>query len=310
MNLRKSFAAKILMILSQAATCCALSAAEITQKFSDGRLGIKMVGRIIENDLVHIESIIADGLSRSKNLHFRLNVEITSEGGDVQTAIAIGRRIREVNGSVHAFEKCFSACVFIYAGGVMRMEMPNVSDPDWLTKSIIAIHRPFFSQVPKDVDIKKLPELRRAFEADVRRYFREMNVSERLVEEMYAVPPEKLRHLSREEAERFFPFKDADYDEQVVLKEARGYGISSEEYRKRDLLADKTCGVSRQSTESVVCRAAVLWGVSRAKYDQLAPPVFHGCQDRYLRDNSHDRDERLFRCINDGLKARFSRPAN
>jgi hypothetical protein len=311
MNLRKSVAAKILMILSQAATCCALSAAEITQKFSDNRLlDIKIIGKIVEADLSRIESIIKDGLSRSKNRHFHLNVEISSEGGDVHTAIAIGRRIREVNGRVEAIERCFSACVFIYAGGVLRTERPNAGDPDWLTKSIIAIHRPYFSQVPKDVDIKKLPQLRREFEADVRRYFREMNVSERLVEEMHAVPPERLRHLSQEEAERFLPSIDPDYDEQQVLKEARGYGISSAEYRRRKNIADKTCGFSFQSRESSMCQGSVLWGVSRADYDRLSPPVYIECNERYPSSHTVDGLENLLRCINDGLKARFSRPAN
>jgi hypothetical protein len=69
---------------------------------------------------------------------------------------------------------------------------------------------------------------------NIRSYFREMNVSERLADDMMIVPPEKIRFLSADELVRYgLVFIDSAAAEAADLREAKKLGISRTEYMRR-----------------------------------------------------------------------------
>lgn len=113
---------------------------------------------------------------------------LNSPGGDVDTAMEIGRlaRSRSMTVVVRSDSTCASACVLIYAGGVTR-----------LPYSPIQIHRPY-----GQASTSSFESTQRKFHVlglRVRAYLREMNVSEGLYERMMEIEPERTRKLTMDE---------------------------------------------------------------------------------------------------------------
>jgi hypothetical protein len=122
----------------------------------------------------------------------------------------------------------------------------------------------------------------------IRSYLKEMNVSERLADDMMIVPPEKMRILSSDELVQYgLGIIDPVAKEASDLKEARKLGISHTEYMRRQSLSDVLCRINDPTAISLPgsatplppgfklsleCKNAVLSG----KHVELAPP----CRNR------------------------------
>lgn len=119
-------------------------------------------------------------------------VTISSEGGDVDAAIRIGRDLRRSEAflsSIGPHAICYSACVFIAAGAVERF----VQD--------VGIHRPYFS----DLNAETLVEADQRYKhvmIIVNDYLKEMNINDEVFQIMESVSPGEIRRLTPEEAER------------------------------------------------------------------------------------------------------------
>jgi hypothetical protein len=69
----------------------------------------------------------------------------------------------------------------------------------------------------------------------IRAYLREMNVSDRLADDMMIVPPEKVRFLSSVELANYgFGLEDPVIKEENDLKAAKKLGIDRREYMRRN----------------------------------------------------------------------------
>lgn len=189
-----------------------------------------------------IRSIDAENLKRAINFvqnksksrcdSGEIVVFVDSSGGDVSTAINMGRILRKHEALVNIQGECSSACVFLLAGAVIRV----------VDGGQVRIHRPYFSALEGGLSMKDIQSKRNALKREIESYFKEVNVSLSLLDAMLAVPPEEGRTLSKEELDGFhLSFKDATYDEKQVAKEAFRYGLTSSEYRKRKLEADQKC---------------------------------------------------------------------
>lgn len=149
---------------------------------------------------------------------------VDSPGGNVAAAIEIGRLLREMRAWViiPVNAKCYSACVFLLAGGTLRNAFGQVG-----------IHRPFGQSVG-DIDYADAQRSFDAIRSSARRYLAEMNLPDSLFEAMVNVPPQEIRLLSREEVAAF-RLDGVDPVEQEVTdaKGAARYGISRLEYLER-----------------------------------------------------------------------------
>src|SRR6266705_1172796 len=177
-------------------------------------------GRITSSDVPLVKQAL-EQTQGSGTLLFMLN----SEGGDIAAAIEIGRLIRRWPDSVALVSlnsKCFSACVFVLAGGLHRTVHGKVG-----------IHRPFGAG-PKTATYESTQKELRALEQSAKRFLQDVNIPVSLFEEMMSVPPQKLRLLTEDELARYgVGQNDPVYEEVREGKAAQALGISKEEYLRR-----------------------------------------------------------------------------
>ena len=77
---------------------------------------------------------------------------------------------------------------------------------------------------------------------ELRAYAAEMNINERLIDDMLVVPPQNVRWLSAEDRQSYgLGFLDPVYEETAIIQGAQSYNITPSEYRRRDGLAKSVC---------------------------------------------------------------------
>lgn len=163
----------------------------------------------------------AEAMARSTDLAAAAKVRfvfLDSPGGDLDSAMRIGRMLRaiEVTVIVPPGAECMSACVFILAAGTDR-----------IVKGTVGIHRPYFLKSPEgDVGAAVL-ELERA----AREYLIEMNVPARLADDMFSIDPRDMVLLDAEELRGYrLVGRDIVEREERSLRMAESLGISRKAY--------------------------------------------------------------------------------
>jgi hypothetical protein len=162
-----------------------------------------------------------------------INVHLDSAGGSVDSAIEIGRFFRDSNSNVlvSAGEQCASACLLILAGGVTR----NVTGK-------LGMHRPFLETPSRTMTTEDVKKVATQNQERLRAYFREMNISERLADDMMMIPSSQMRWLSPQEIAVYgLGVDDPVVSETKTLKQAQKYGLSRLEYERRSQLARDLC---------------------------------------------------------------------
>jgi len=159
-------------------------------------------------------------------------VLLDSHGGDINSAIEIGRLFRKKNvaAMVPGNSVCHSACVFLLAGAKYR----NVFGP-------VGIHRMF----PVDTTRKKYSDAQKQYrqrQEFVKKYLEDMNIPEQLFDALTRTPPEKIRILTTNELDVFGLNRwDPVAEEIANASGARRYGLTTTEYLKRKSLVEKHC---------------------------------------------------------------------
>jgi hypothetical protein len=168
---------------------------------------------------------------------------LDSEGGDLTTAIEIGRLVRHWPDSlviVSLDSKCFSSCVFVLAGGLHRVVHGKVG-----------IHRPFNSKTDART-FESTQKTFRALEQSAKSFLKDVNVPTSLYDEMMSVRPEKLRLLTEQELARFgIGQSDPAYQENSDAEAARAYGLDKEEYLRRKERAERICNALNVNEQKV-----------------------------------------------------------
>lgn len=209
-------------------------------------------GVITKSDLADLERTVEVMRSTKGTPMFRLN----SEGGDVETAIAIGRQLRrfQAHAITYSQGRCLSACVLILAGAVRR----DLSDN-------IGIHRPFSTGTDQK-NFETVQSAQRRLTKLVKDYLEEMNVSPSLYDAMQSVPPETMRVLSPGELAQYGLIEvDPVQQELEDSAEARKYKLAKIEYLKRKSQVQMKCSkyLRSNSTENEIstylsCRENVI----------------------------------------------------
>jgi hypothetical protein len=196
---------------------------------SEDAFAIGISGEITNSD-VNSFSMILRTFDRAR--HAILGVFLNSTGGDINAAIEIGRKLRQVRGLaiVNTNDECASACVFILAGAVTRS-----------VEGRIGIHRPY-SMARSELSFSEHQKAHDNLNKVVRSYLKEMNIHESLLDAMNTVPPERVRYLSSEDLRSFGlveidPVEGELQDSRMAVK----IGISKQEYLRRKALAEDVC---------------------------------------------------------------------
>ena len=186
---------------------------------------------------------------------------INSPGGSVAAAMEIGRLFRNERAWIAVSQDgiCVSACVRILAGAVDRA----------LLAGRIGIHRPYLDTTPERP--LTADEVRKGYGRllqDLRAYLREMNVSERLADDMLAIEPENVHYLTQAELNRYGlagidpveqQTKAVEHEMRDVIK-ANQLGLDRREYTRRKALANDLCSLASVH-DKMACKRRVLKSV-------------------------------------------------
>jgi len=197
-------------------------------------------------------------------ISFGAGYEINSPGGDVSAAMAIGRMFRKERAhiQVNRNDICISACVLILAGAVER-----------LVSGAVGIHRPYLATTPQQTMTAE--QVKEAYEnmlQQIRSYLHEMNVSDRLADDMLATAPERVHIVTASELEKYGltgvesneQQRRAIENETRDIAEANQLGISRREYTRRKALGIESCiynsrsGALLSDSEMLECRRSIL----------------------------------------------------
>jgi hypothetical protein len=92
---------------------------------------------------------------------------------------------------------------------------------------------------------------------------------------MVNTPPEKMAVYSKDPLERLVPSSDPVIDEILVSKQARVYGLTTAEYRRRDQLVEARCGSIGSGTYD--CSEPIMWGLAKAESNRRAVLAKKAC---------------------------------
>jgi len=179
---------------------------------------------------------------------------IDSLGGDVDAAIKIGRAVREHESLVQVpvGTECFSSCALIYIAGTTRKN-----------RGVIGLHRPFLgTSLSREAVERVVPMMLQK----VKDYVQEMGVSDAFYDAMVNTEVDGARLYRGNEIKNLVPETDPTYDEVENSYEARRYGISAAEMRRRKSLVNRRC-TAFDERRALNCRDAVFWGIDLATYE-------------------------------------------
>lgn len=204
--------------------------------------GLKVRGVIDQESADEVLQLLREAEARTDKSQapdrtsFANYITLDSPGGSVLAAMAIGRLARQhrLVALVPRGASCVSACVLIYAGAVVRNART--------TGGRIGIHAPFLDTPDSNINEETIRRTYTSLLQDIRSYFREMNVSEGLADEMLKTPASSVRFLSVQDQDRYgLVLMDPVEDEIVSLSSAKEHGLTRLEFNRRRALVDQHC---------------------------------------------------------------------
>jgi len=211
----------------------------------------QLSGEITSKDVATFHRIERDLDTHCRRSFPRIEISLDSDGGDVRSAIAIGRLARKwfsvtaVLGNNH----CYSACVLTLAGGVRRIAVGE-----------IGIHRPYTMTALPSQTLQEAQSNYKRISNNVQRYLSEMNMPPMLFETMMAVDSTTIRVLSGSETQAFgLNGSDAAIEDYFETKAARAMGLSKPDYLSRLARIRQTCQ-SLPLSEQTTCVEGIMSG--------------------------------------------------
>lgn len=241
------------------------------------------------------ENLVREHLNSTKPGAY-VHAYLQSRGGDVHTAVEIGRLLRAHEARVST-DLCMSSCVLVLIGGVER-HVWIYSKPGWG----VGLHRPYFGTLSPSLSSAEIARERQRLLMEVAGYIKDMNVSSRLLDLMEAIPPEKMKVLTQSEVSDLgLDAPDPIWDEKTVAAGASTYGVTSVEFRRRRASVDSKCPSSsrhvptvEQMQAQIDCEEGVRWGLGIQEYrlrdKQYVEWVLSFFGDRTSRRTSSDSE--------------------
>ena len=205
----------------------------------------------------------------------------TSDGGDVNTALRIGRILRDLQSHIiiggfvstptgmDPTDECVSSCVFLLAGGVSRLVIGRVG-----------VHRPYFTALSTKLAPAEVSQAYEQQRTMIIKYLNDMNIPLSLLDFMDETPPESIHYLTVTEIAKYhLNGDDPLFNERIIARNADVRGLTSAQYRQRLVEEDSICGTIDSTCNSgtseqiqqcrlqhITCTQAVSWGLSIPEY--------------------------------------------
>ena len=186
-------------------------------------------GNITKNDKYTIDTIETHIISHGK---IGPNFSLNSSGGDVESAIYIGRKLRALRASAIVLVNsiCYSSCAYVLAGATQRIVAGKVG-----------IHKPYLEKTG-DLKYDELQKTYNRLNSLSKSYLSDMNLPPSLFDEMLRTPSQNLKVLTENELSRFgLNSTDPVQQEQFDSKEAAEYNLSKSEYLLRKSQVENQC---------------------------------------------------------------------
>jgi hypothetical protein len=229
---------------------------------------LNLSGKIFNGDASKFESFLVEYSERLTLERYIPKLRIIDvDGGDVEESLKIGLLIRKFQLSVEIpyDSHCYSSCIFLLAGGVDRHPEGKVG-----------IHRPYFDDLDSKKTYLEIRNQRDRINDLISDYLNQVDVSEQILQLMLAVPPEEIKILSLQELQQLrLDGRDPTFDEWAVAFAAKAHGISSQEYRRRDQLADTNCS-SRMDFSR--CRESIMFGITEKEWQKRQDEIDVSCK--------------------------------
>lgn len=202
----------------------------------------------------NLEALVEAWLDYSReHKYVPFQLFLSSPGGDVSSAMKIGRMLSADGVFVWLNGDCLSACVLVYAGAPYRMVLDD---------SIrVGVHRPFETDVSAlSGDGTGLAQKYAPVERAIEQYLRSFGVSRSLVDLMISTPSTRMRFLSRQEMEDFG--LGSDNVAQVELEREKDTRCRGAEFVDRKIAIEETArkcaAVSSSLDEQLECSREAL----------------------------------------------------
>ena len=213
---------KFLVLFIAAFSVTAHSKVTLEKYKKSNEVAIRITEKISTIDLDDFRNALQKVEREKLKLHLN-TIQLNSEGGSGNTAIAIGRLIRKNNLNTYIAPKdyCASACVPIFLGGVQRYGF-----------GVIGVHDSTFNEEAAFA-YKDLPSL--IDKSDLRHinYLKEMDISQSLADLIHSTKFWDVRYLTDDEKILFrVNGTDRATSEILVAEMARERNISKAEFKK------------------------------------------------------------------------------
>lgn len=154
-------------------------------------------GPISPGDDKRFSTVLNEARGKNTDWERYRTLLLNSEGGDVATAMSIGRIVRQAQivTAVHERSVCASACILILSGGVWRYARDETR---------LGLHRPYFVD-PRHATSQGYQSFQQAYDNVIeahRRYFAEMKIGVGLLERMIQIPSNQIQWVTVAEATR------------------------------------------------------------------------------------------------------------
>jgi len=187
------------------------------------------------------------------------HVGVNSVGGDVSTALRMGRLLRERSASVNVGKDavCLSSCVFLLAGATQRAVQTQLG-------ARVGLHRPYNPSDEADT-IQAQRNQQQGWAKTIKSYLAEMNLSPDIYDRMFRVAPHEMRILTRSELDAFGLSKnDPHWEDAQATRDAKKLGVSKLDYLERKAIAASVCKqYSRPDRlfDDLICEGNILRGL-------------------------------------------------
>lgn len=234
-----------------AITCLTTQAADVM--YTGTKEGMSFVffsGPIEAGDLQKIVKELGKVQPGKNKYDPRLDAEVhaflmvSSKGGSVDEAMRIGDYIEEHGIGVmipQGIGECMSSCVLILAGGDTKT-----------VNGRIGIHRPYLTDlsIGGDAGAKSLSR----YIEKIRAYLDEKGIAPSLVDDMFSVPPEEIKYLSKDDVSRY-RLNQTNYlkQEKADIEMAKNLGLTRQQYMQKKIRMDKECSNFSSYDQKMKC---------------------------------------------------------
>lgn len=220
-----------------------------------GQDALYLTGDIKRADVAALEKIIPQHRA----------IFLKSSGGDLDAALDLGRILRKHSTLAIVDHVCASACVFVLAGASNRGIFGKVG-----------IHRPYrLRDDATTAEEQKANYI--LLGNELKNYLNEMNINPALYDDMIRISPGSVKFLSEQDLERYGLSGIDPYREEAdSAYQAKELKISKQELLKRKANIDRDCQhyLSKSQSENFgICAVATEYGISMDEYrrrDELA----------------------------------------